>query len=445
LALLAALLPSLLSAQGQAEFQQILERLDRLEKQNRELVQQVTELRQELAATRGAPEAAAPPPAAPAAEQAEVQRQQIQDLAQTKVEASQHFPIRVTGMALFNSYLNSSLNGGSEYASVASLTPGPEHGGGTIRQSIVGLEYSGPTTIWGGKVHGSLYMDFYGGSGQSLDQLARIRTGSIEIDWKSRSVLVGLEKPVFSPRDPNSLAQVGVSPLTGTGNLWLWVPQVKVEQKIGLGPGTQVRAQVGVIETHETLALSTTNYVATVATGRPGLEGRFEFSHGAEGGRRIEIAPGFHVSSTHVADTSVPSSLFSVDWFLNPISKLGFTGDYFTGQNVMNLGTGGIRQGFVVRGDGLVRPVHSIGGWAQLTWLVTPRLSFNFFGGQQNDRASDLFAGRSGQNQRYGANFFYRLAPNVLASFEFSQLRTTYIAIGERLFNHYDLALAYQF
>src|SRR5207248_5736340 len=124
------------------------------------------------------------------------------------------------GMALFNTYYNSTFNGGNQYATVASLNPGTERGGGTMRQSVVGLEYRGPTTLWGGTVHGSLYMDFFGGSGQLLDQLMRIRTGSIEIDWKSRSITAGLEKPIFAPREPNSLAQVGVSPLTGAGNLW---------------------------------------------------------------------------------------------------------------------------------------------------------------------------------------------------------------------------------
>jgi hypothetical protein len=45
----------------------------------------------------------------------------------------------------------------------------------------------------------------------------------------------------------------------------------------------------------------------------------------------------------------------------------------------------------------------------------------------------------------YGANLFYRLAPNVLLGAEVSQARTTYIDSKLRLNNHYDLALAYLF
>jgi hypothetical protein len=72
-------------------------------------------------------------------------------------------------------------------------------------------------------------------------------------------------------------------------------------------------------------------------------------------------------------------------------------------------------------------------------------LWFNLFSGQQNDDASDLPRGSIGRNLVYGANFFYRLAPNVLASFEASQIRTSYLGNGTLLNNHYDLALAYLF
>jgi hypothetical protein len=428
-------------AQNAGEYQQILERLDRLEKQNRELLQEIAELRKELAAPRAQPET----PVAQLEEKVQLHEQRIEDLAQTKVEASQHFPIRITGMALFNTYLNSSLNGGSDYPTVASLTPADNRGGGTFRQSVVGLDFRGPQTVWGGKVHGALFMDLFAGSNQPLNQLMRLRTASIEVEWKTRSVMAGLDKPLFAPREPNSLAQVGVSPLTATGNLWLWIPQVRFEQAFRLGESTRLRAQLGLVQTRESLSFPANNFVPELEPSRPGFEGRFAFSHGAEGGRRIEIAPGFHTSVSHVAHTPVPSNLISFDGFFNPLRKLEFTGAFFSGQNVAHLGTGLIRQGFTALGERMAFPIHTKGGWAQWTWLATSRLSFNFFTGVQDDRNRDLLPGRIGKNYKYGGNFFYRLAPNVLVSFETSQLRTTYIGIGNRLHNHYDLALAYLF
>ena len=50
-----------------------------------------------------------------------------------------------------------------------------------------------------------------------------------------------------------------------------------------------------------------------------------------------------------------------------------------------------------------------------------------------------------GKNLAYGANFFYRLAPNVLVSIEASQVRTSYVGGAPQLNNHYDLGLAYLF
>ena len=168
-------------------------------------------------------------------EQLDIQGKRIAEQAQTKVEASQKFPIRLTGMALFNAFMNSKQNGGAEYPVVASA-PGAGLSGATLRQTIIGLDFRGPGTVWGGNVHGSVYMDFSAGA---TNTAMRMRTGSIEIDWKNRSVMVGVEKPIFNPREPSSpLAQLAVSPLTGAGNLWLWLPQVRVEQDFSFAGST---------------------------------------------------------------------------------------------------------------------------------------------------------------------------------------------------------------
>jgi hypothetical protein len=105
---------------------------------------------------------------------------------------------------------------------------------------------------------------------------------------------------------------------------------------------------------------------------------------------------------------------------------------------------GGLRQGVSFFG-GQPRAVRATGGWAQLTVRMTPRSWFNLYGGQEDDRNRDLDVGGIGKNQGYGANLMFRLGPNVLSSFEASQVRTTYLGSGTRINPHYDLAFAYLF
>ena len=431
------LLPGMLAAQTSPEIAEILSRLQRLEQQNKELADEVHKLRDELAVARG--QAAEPGAIQTLTEKVAVEETRTEDLAQTKVEASQHFPIRITGMALFNAYLNTKGSGGFQYPIFA--WPGDQaSGGGSLRQTTIGLEYQGPRTFLNGKVSGSLYMDFWGGSGAFLDQDFRIRTAKVQIDWGSRSIMAGLQTPIFAPREPTSLAQVAFAPLAGAGNLWQWVPQVRFEQQFRFDDRSGLRAQLGVIQTVEA-----SSYEATVSTpeaARPGAEGRCEFYHSFDDTRRIEFAPGFHYSDTHVAGVSLPSELFSLDWLIAPWQKLEFTGAFFTGRNVGHLG--GL-EGFTVLPSGAVIAVHSDGGWGQLTIPATSRLSFHLFSGVENDRAADLTFGAINRNWLYGANLFYRLAPNVLLALETSQARTYYLGMGYRLNNHYDLALAYLF
>ncbi|MGH9656989.1 MAG: hypothetical protein ACRD96_00505, partial [Bryobacteraceae bacterium] len=354
---------------------------------------------------------------------------------------SQKFPIRVTGMALMNAFLNSKQNGGVDNPNVASLVRGNAVGGATWRQSVLGFEYDGPGTLWGGKVHGSLFLDFFGGTNTPLGHNPRIRTADITLDWGSRSIMFGQDKPIFAPREPNSLAQVGISPLTASGNLWLWAPQLRLEQRFTLGDRTTFRATAGIIQTSETSANVPPQFAPTLERSRPGLEGRFELSHAA----RFAVAPGFHFSTTHVASTAVPSRVASLDWLAVPVSRVEWTGFLFAGQNVANFGVGAIRQGFTVLGPASVIPIHSKGGWTQVKLRATDRLSFHLLGGLHDDRNEDLRGAGIARNRSAGANFFYRLAPNVIASFETMQVRTTHLGRGNRLNNHYDLAIAYLF
>ena len=90
-----------------------------------------------------------------------------------------------------------------------------------MSQSIIGLRFQGPRVL-GGQVRGSLDLDLWGGTASSLNHLVRMRVASLEVDWKNSTLMVGQDKPLIAPRDPDSLAQVAFSPLTAAGNLWLW-------------------------------------------------------------------------------------------------------------------------------------------------------------------------------------------------------------------------------
>jgi hypothetical protein len=371
-----------------------------------------------------------------------VQEARTAELAQTRIGTSSRFPVSLSGMALFNAFHNSKRAGGAQYPTTASRDISPGNGGGSFRQSIVGLRFWGPTMAGGGKVSGSLFTDFWAGSDSSLNHLVRIRTAAVQIDWRNTTIMLAQDKPLISPREPESIAQVGVAPLTNAGNPWLWQPQLRLEQRIAFGDMAGLRLQGALYQTSESRTEVPETYSPGVSPARPGYQGRIEFWKDFGAARRLEIANGFHRSDSRTSGHTVPSRIYSLDWMIRPLAALDFSGLFFTGQNIAPLGA--LRQGFVIL-NGAPRAVRTRGGYGQLAWRPTPRLSFHGFSGQQDDRDADLLYGGIGKNMINGGNAMYRLAPNVIVSFEGSRIRTNRLNAGTQWVTHYDLALAYLF
>lgn len=414
--------------------QAILQRLDHLERQNRELLEEIHSLRQQITSARQGTDPQRE------AERQEVTEHRVEELAQTKVETSQRYPVKLTGTLLFNAFSNGPYSGGAQDPVVAALNRGPSNTAASFRQTVLGLTFSGPKTFLGGTVSGSVYMDFFGGTSNSLNHLFRLRVATVQLNWANTTIAVGQDKPLVSRREPDSLAQVGVSPLTGAGNPWLWQPQARIEQRFHLNTRTSIRAEGGVFQTAEA-ANQPANVASQISAARPGLQTRVGVRHEFDESRAVEIAGVGHWSTSHILGSSVASRLYGVDWLIRPSQKLEVTGLLFRGQNFSNLGAlGGIalagNQAIAVRGQG---------GWAQIRYLATSKLTFDLYGGLQDDRDRDLQALRIGRNHYLAANVMYRLSSNVMAAFEFGQNRTTYLNAGNRLNNHYDLALAYLF
>lgn len=431
-----------LRAQDTKQLDLILERLAKLEAQNDALRKEVAALKEQLQ-----------PGGAPLAERVEVQRVQLQEQAQTKVESSSKQPVQITGTLLMNSFWNGANNNGAINSPSASLLPAPVTAGITFSQTIIGIAFRNPNSVLGAQLNGSLQLDFFDAnartgnpprqSGRRLFDYPRIRTANVELDWRNTTLSFGQDKPLISPHEPTSQAQRGISPLTGAGNLWLWQPQVRLEQRFRLSEEFQLKAQGSIYQTSEESAAVPAAFVDSLATVRPGFQGRAAISRKVAGETVLELGSGFHASTTQVASAQVPSRAYTIDWQWKPWTELELTGMFFNGQNVANMGTN--RQGFNILSRGNVRPIRGSGGWLQLAYQLTPRLSSNIYSGQHDDRNADLNRGQIGKNFLFAGNLIYRIATNVTISFEASQARTDYVGIGRRLKNHYDLALAYQF
>ena len=384
------LAPIALRAQNGPDMQKILDRLDQLEKQNQALLIEIHELRNELQ-SEAAPGAQSPPGEAPLAERMAVQESRTAEMAQSKIEASHKMPVTLTGMLLFNAFKNGEYGGGFQYPLGAASTSGTANTGATLRQTILGLKFNGPDLPGGGKVSGFFNMDFWGGTSSASNNLFRIRTAMVDLTWGNTTISVGQEKPIVSPREPVTLAQVGLSPLTDAGNLWLWQPQARIEQRIHFGEDSGLVAQAGLYQTSESYPINgAPAYASTLERSRPAYQGRVELFKGSEN-RRFEIAPGLSLSDSHVAGTTASSRLFTLDWLARPVSRLEITGAFFHGDNAAGLG--GLRQAFTVLPDGTVLPVHVNGAWGQVAVFAAPRLSFHVYGGEEADHGQGFTTG----------------------------------------------------
>ena len=404
---------------------EILQRLDALEKQNQELLAEVKALKAERVAT------AAPP----VEERVAVTEARIHEQAQTKVESAQKFPVTLSGMFLMNAFLNNqnAANALGQYG----LLNGPGESGATLRQTLLGVQFHGPKLPGGGQVEGDLQMDFWAGPPTPSANWLRIRRAGVALEWGDRTIFFGQDKPLISPYEPNSYAEVGVSPMAGAGNLWFWLPQARFEQQIRLGARNRITLQAA--------ALQAGSPAGTFAGGaRPAYEGRLAFRSNVNDEAKFEIGAGFHYGYGHVAGArEIGTHLGSVDWFYRPLTKLEIKGTGYVGGNAAELG--GLGNAFYMTAQGLSRAVDSRGAWTQASVPLNQRFTLNLMSGLENDAAAGLSSSALAHSSSVAGNVVLHLTGNVLLSLEAQRLWTrTFQGVSER-YNHYDLAVAYLF
>lgn len=366
-------------------------------------------------------------------------------------QGSHDLTVRIHGTFLLNTFYNDAKVSNEDLPLTASLpdaTGLPAHSlGATVRQTRL-IATADQDQVLGGQFHGELDVDFYGG-GQSggfgrLSPLPRIRRAFGELDWARSTLLVGEEAPPISDVNPRSLAAIGFPGFSGSGNLWLWIPQIRYDMDLKGGSG--FRPGIGVALLAPTAsgagaADSQVNLQPTIAerSGRPSVEARLTGRWGGSDGGTISLGGHYGWLAT-TGDTLLESKGLGLSAIIPITPKLELRGEAYTGQGMAALGGGAIGQPSATNGA----PVKSKGGWGQVTLLPNPTWEIGAGYGLDDPDDSQLGAGGRAKNAVASGNVTWHVAP-LIAGLEVRHLATSFIGSGTQEAWHVNLALGFTF
>jgi hypothetical protein len=398
-------------------------------------------------------------------------KQEVDDEYQTKVESWSRYRVRLSGMFLINFFGNRGVADNIENPTLPVVQPMESQGnfGGTIRQTQLGLEVVGPDFL-GARTSGDIHMDFAGGfddsPGGATVGLPRLRTGTVRLDWKKTSLIAGQDGLFFSPLSPTSLASIEQPPLAHSGNLWAWVPQIRVEQHFKTFSGSEMTVEGGILDPISGELPSdgnSRNLGVGEASLKPALAAHIGWSKPVFR-KPLSLGMGTFRSREYWqpsgAGTRTTSWLVSTDWDIPTSRWTSISGSFYRGQSVGVFG-GGVGQDVIVSGTpGSVDSpekflgIDSMGGWAQLKIQPASKIEFNTAFGQDNPYADELrsqspttYAGAAlFRNRAVFTNIIYRPRSDLLFSLELRHLHGVAVIDGSgQSANHVNLGMAILF
>ena len=391
----------------------------------------------------------------------------IDDQYQTKVESGSKYRVRLSGMALLNAFSSRGTTDNFDLPDYA-LPRDPSEGnatfGASLRQSIIGLDVSGPD-IAGAKTSGDIRADFFGGFPSAWNGvtsgIVRLRTAGFRLDWPNTSIVAGQYAPVFSPLSPSSLASVAYPAFSSEGNLWTWTPQIYVEHRFALSDQTNLSVQGGIMDplSGEPPPDPYTRYPqAGESSGQPAYDARVALNQSSQQGPFSLGAGAYYARQDWGFGRRVDAWAATADWQIPLSHWFALSGEFYRGRAIGGLGAAEGRS-VAVTGDPalsttIVHPLTSTGGWAQLKFTPTTKIEFNGAFGEDFSIPPQLgqvargigYALNSfssiGRNQSGFVNGIYHLRSNLLFSLEYRRLRTADVQPGLATANQVSLSAA---
>jgi tetrahydromethanopterin S-methyltransferase subunit G len=403
-------------------------------------------------------------------EQQEILQGEVKQHEQTKVETESKYSLKVTGLVLFNASSNAGVVDDAELPEYALPRPaGSSHGSlsATLRQTVLGLDASGPV-IAGARTSAFVNADFFGGMDTSAfgymspSGYLRMRDAEFGLDWRRTSLRAGYTEPLISPWSSSSYATVAEPSLAGSGNLWTWSPQLRIDEGIPLTSRSSLHLEAGLIDPSASNFTSIQLVSPVEASRRPGLEGRVSYRGDPQSndGRSVVFGVGgYTASQVYSGVPAIHSWAVTGDWRIPLTHWASLSGELYRGNALGGLG-GGTYKDTVTGTDpatGLSSTlgVETAGGWAQLKLLPTARTEANFIFGLDdaftaNFKRLGIDASPSYspfvRNGSTVVNFVYRPLASVVLSPEYRRILTwTVYGSGPSTANIFTLSAGYRF
>lgn len=448
--------------------------LEKSQHELEELRTQLASLRGELSSFRSVEESSSSAAELSAAveqirEQQSVQEAQIATHEQSKVETESKYPLKLSGLVLLNSFVNTT--GVDDPIAPTIVLPGSGSTGASLRQTVIGFDARGPR-LFDARSHADLRVDFYGAGSSSSGAysytggLLRLRTAHAALDWTRTQAFFALDRTILNPETPTSLTAVAVPALAWSGNLWSWNPQFGVTQDVPIAGSARFRLQAAITDVMNPPQIYASNVTAPQGVTRPdtnemsrwpGVESRVAILSGAESSGVQIGAGGLFVPHRTPGGTRFNSWAGTVDYRIPLPGRAQFSGNAYWGQALGGLG-GGAYKDYVFSYSPLTgyafRALDAMGGWAQLTEHVSERFEANAAFGTDQVPASQLrpFAGDAAQyylnqarNRTYTANVIYRPSAYLMFSMEYRHIQSSPVVEYTTSGDVIGLATGYRF
>jgi hypothetical protein len=337
-------------------------------------------------------------------EQQQTTQAQVKVHDQIKVESSSKYPLSVTGLVLFNFFVNRGIVDNIDLPEAAlsaqNNTTGNGSTGATMRQTILGLQGYGPR-IAGARSSANVYLDFFGGlaytSYGTSAGTVRMRTASVNLDWAYDSIQAGLAAPLISPLSPTSYAMVAEPALAGAGNLWTWAPQLRYAHQIPFRSGKRLQLEFGLWDppaagysTNELFRLPSPGE----ASKQPAYESRVSYgTFIGEHPFQIGVS-GYYGRQSYPGNQSVDSWAGTTDFRIPLGNRFEVSGEGYRGKALGGLGGGVYKDAlfgiYSATGQNAYRGLNAIGGWSQFKARFAESLEANASIGLDNGFADDF-------------------------------------------------------